>query len=329
MGRRAARAEGERASGLGQLAALTLSVVFTFTPFASASLRASKSPSLAASRKPAAESNNRTISVLFFILARSNAVTLWSICDGEGGRAEVEAAAPGREGGVRGRRPGWRGRTLGGAERGGAAPVQAPSQTPARPSQTPARPSPRPTPRLPPRPSALLLTALRLASAPALSSDSTQGAWPCIAAKCSADNFFCRDAAAAPHTRVSGGGGRADGGCLRRMRPPSPPRAPLQPQPRSLPCRLACEPGGRGSAASSAAAARRSGGGAQRRRRGTARLRGSEAAVRSLPRSPPTPTPLAATSQQGRGAPCPGHSGWRPWLKDDRGSRACRSEPPS
>ena len=72
------------------------------------------------------------------------------------------------------RRGGWRAEveatTRGGRGRGlgGAGPLPQP------------HPAPHPDPpRLPPRPSAPSLTlSLRLASAPALSSDSTQGAWP-------------------------------------------------------------------------------------------------------------------------------------------------------
>ena len=60
---------------------------------------------------------------------------------------------------------------------------------------------------------AIALTVLvRLASAPALSSASTQGAWPRETAKYSAVNLCCGDAAARhTHTRVSGGGRRAGG----------------------------------------------------------------------------------------------------------------------
>ena len=110
------------------------------------------------------------------------------------------------------------------------------------------------------------------------------------------------------HTRVSGGGGRVGGGCLRRMRPPQPTPRPPPPQPRSLPCRRACEPGGRGPAAGSG------GGSAARRRRGAAAPAGQRGQRRAAsPRSLPNPTPLAATPQQGRGARCSGHSGRRPW----------------
>ena len=102
----------------------------------------------------------------------------------------------GGEGGGGGGRPGGRGQRAG--RRGEAARRlrRAPPPHP-RPA-----PSPRPHPRLPPRPSAPSLTlSLRLASAPALSSDSTQEARPRAAARCSAVYLFCRDAAAAPHTR--------------------------------------------------------------------------------------------------------------------------------
>ena len=139
-----------------------------------------------------------------------------------GGRVEVEAAATGE-----GRA--WAGRRGEAARR---------LRRPPPPPQP--RPSPDP-PRRPPRPSAPSLTcALRLASAPALSSDSTQGAWPLAAAECSAVHLNCRDAAAAPHTRVSGGqraGGRRvpEAGAT-----PKPTARPPQPQPRSL----AWEPGG-------------------------------------------------------------------------------------
>ena len=80
-----------------------------------------------------------------------------------GDGAEVEAAAAEGEGGG-----------LWVARRGGAAPTQGPSP----PSPTPAPRPQNPPYALPPRPSAPSLTlSLRRASAPALSSASTQGAW--------------------------------------------------------------------------------------------------------------------------------------------------------
>eukprot|EP00964_Phaeocystis_antarctica_P082634 scaffold51854_cov53-Phaeocystis_antarctica.AAC.5 len=104
-----------------------------------------------------------------------------------------------------------------------------------------------------------------LVSAPALSSDSTQGAFlPETTAKCSAVILPCREAAVAPHTRVSGGG-RAGG---RRMSEanatPLAHPTPPPPQPRSLPL-PACMRAGRPRAGS-----RQRSGGAAWRRRGAA-----------------------------------------------------------
>ena len=90
---------------------------------------------------------------------------------------------------------------------------------PLPPKPHPRHPRPQAPLSLPPRPSAPSRTlSLRRASAPALSSASTQGASPAKAAMCSAVLLICRDAAAAAHTRVSGGGGRAGGAWRRRAR---------------------------------------------------------------------------------------------------------------
>ena len=121
-----------------------------------------------------------------FLLASSNAVSPY-----------CQRGREGRGGGAGGRR-GGSGRGLWAARRGGAAPAQGPSRQPHPQPLAPKAPL-----RLPPRPSAPSLTlSLRRASAPALSSASTQGAWPLKAALCSADLVFCRDAGAAAHTRV-------------------------------------------------------------------------------------------------------------------------------
>ena len=134
-----------------------------------------------------------------------------------------------------------------------------------------------------------LSQGLNSALSQALSSGLNQGAWPLPAALCSAVHLTCRDAAAARQlTRVSGGGGRAGGArVLEADAPPWPALRPPAPQPRSLPCRFAFEPGGRGPAAGSG------GGSAARRRRGAAApaghrppARGSGAAARSPPSLP-------------------------------------------
>ena len=102
-------------------------------------------------------------------------------CGGGGGRRG--GSGRGAAGGAEGRRGAY------------AGPLLPTSPTPAPRPQAPSR--------LPPRPSAPSRTlSLRRASAPALSSASTQGAWPLQAAMCSAVLLFCRDAAAAAHTRV-------------------------------------------------------------------------------------------------------------------------------
>jgi hypothetical protein len=160
---------------------------------------------------------------------------------------------------------------------------------------------PDPPPRRPPRPSAPSLTlSLRLASAPALSSDSTQGAWPLQAAQCSAVCLDCQDAAAAPHTHAGERrrAGRAGGGCLRRMRPPSPHPAPHPPPQPGLHARRAAE--GRQPAAGrrrGAAAEGRSGASGAPPARGAA-----GAAARSLPRAPPNPPQHPSPPRRSRAA---------------------------
>ena len=162
-------------------------------------------------------------------------------------------------------------------------------------------PSPNPASPLAPTPHASLLgplrltVVLRLASAPVLSSDATQGAWPLKTALCSAVNFICRDAVAAPRTRVSGGGGRTGGGCLRRVQPPGPTRATHHQSHARPPAGLHASRVAEGRQPAvgrqrGAATEERSGGGTQRRRQGTALPRSSGATARSLPRSLPTPT---------------------------------------
>ena len=196
----------------------------------------------------------------------------------------MEATAPGGEGG------GWA------ARRGAAAPAQPPTP----PSH---RPSPRPPPRPPsPRPSAPSLTSsLRLASAPALSSNSTQGTTPLSAAQCSAVLFICRDAAAAPHTRVSGGGGSGGRVPEADATPPSPPRAPHSHSPARSPAGLH---------ASWAAEGRQP---AAERQRG--------AAVEGRSGASGAPPARGAAGQRRAASPAhpliphpsPGSSGWRPW----------------
>ena len=195
------------------------------------------------------------------------------------------------------------------ARRGGAAPAQGPSPPP------PPRPL-APTPPTPPSSALCAIAHLVLEARVGPRLEQRLGAGSVAVESRVVQRrvlVLPRRGGGPTHTRVSGDGGWVGGGCLRRMRPSHTPRPP-PPQPRSLPCRRACEPGGRGPAAGSG------GGSAARRRRGAAApaglrppagQRGQRRAA--SPRSPPNPTPLAATPQQGRGAHCSGHSRRRPW----------------
>ena len=148
----------------------------------------------------------------FPALAVSSAV-LPSYRRESGREVKVEAAAVEGEGGG----CGWR----------GEAARRRPAAGPLRPKPHPA-PRPKPPNAPHPRPSVPRLTpSLRLASAPAMSSASTQGARPLEAARCNAV-LFCCGGAAAGHTHavgaaaaggqvVSEGGGRGAEGAGGRL----------------------------------------------------------------------------------------------------------------
>eukprot|EP00964_Phaeocystis_antarctica_P063087 scaffold37840_cov58-Phaeocystis_antarctica.AAC.5 len=199
------------------------------------------------------------------------------------GRVEVEAAAPGGEG--------WT------ARRGGAAPAASP--------RTPTPPS-----------SALCATAHRVLEArvgPRLEQRLDAGSV--------ADES--RGVQRRPPVLPRRGGGPTHANERRQASGRRVPEAGATPQPTPRP------PNSHNPARSSAglhasyaaegrqpAAGRQHGAAAEGRSgaSGAPSARGAAGQLRAAsPRSPAHPTPLAATPQQGRGAPCPGHSGWRPW----------------
>ena len=133
-------------------------------------------------------------------------------------------------------RRGRRGRGLRAARRGGALPAQGPSPHPHT------HPAPSPLPHHSAIFAPSLTWSLRLASAPASSSDSKQGAWLRAAAMCSAVLLVCRDAAHTHAGEQPAGGWRVP---VEADATPQPTPRPPPPQPRSPPCRRACEPRGR------------------------------------------------------------------------------------
>ena len=208
-------------------------------------------------------------SVRLYLLAVSNAVS--PCCDGEVGRAEVEAAAPGGEGG------GWA------ARRGGAAPAQGPS-----PQSLP-RPL-APTPPTPPSSALCAIAHLVLEARVGPRLEQRRGAESVAVVSREVQRRplpLPRRGGGPTHAAERQAGGRAGGGCLRRMRTPSPLRVPAPPQPRSLPL-PACMRAGRPRARS-----RQRGGSAARRRRGAAAPAGHRppAGQRGSGAQPPPLTP--------------------------------------